>query len=141
MGADNVLAWAAFHASQTIPIEDPQTLNALLPLFYEKAATPAMVKHGMYVQKLATEFLNLGQIPVTTFDQPLFALAKCVQWKWPDTHGENVHTVMLGGLHTEMALWKTLGDILEGSGWTNALVDAQIASSGKAESFLSAILL
>ena len=69
-------------------------------------------------------------------DQPLFALAKMVQWKWPDTHGEDKYVVMFGGLHLEMALWSTLGDLLEGSGWTNALVEAEIASSGVAESFL-----
>ena len=43
---------------------------------------------------------------------------------------------MLGGLHTEMALWKTLGDVLEGSGWTEALIEAEVASSGVTESFL-----
>ncbi|XP_061894509.1 uncharacterized protein LOC133644183 [Entelurus aequoreus] len=45
---------------------------------------------------------------------------------------------MLGGLHTEMALWNTLGDLLEGSGWTTALIEAEVASSGMAESFLKA---
>ena len=47
-----------------------------LPLFYEKSATPAMVRHDMDVQQKAIEYLNPGQIPVTTFDQPLFALCK-----------------------------------------------------------------
>ena len=46
--------------------------------------------------------------------------------------------VMLGGLHTEMALWKTLGDVLQGSGWTTALIEADVASSGMADSFLKA---
>ena len=86
----------------------------LLLLFYEKAATPAMVKHGMDVQRQAIEYLNPGQIPVTTFDQPLFALAKLVQWKWPATHGESVHVVMLGGLpsgvHWEIS-WKNLAGL------------------------------
>ena len=50
--------------------------------------------------------------------------------------GEQVHVVTLGGLHTEMALWKTLGDVLEGSGWTNALTEDEIASSGIVDSFL-----
>ena len=84
------------------------------------------------------EYLNPGQIPVTTFDQPLFALAKFVQWKWPDTHGENKQVVMLGGLHTEMALWSTIGNLLDGSGWTTALTEAQVASVGTADSFLKA---
>ena len=129
-------AWAAYHASQQPPIEDPPAVCMLLPLFYEKAATPAMVKHDMNVQRQVIEYLNPGQIPVTTFDQPLFALAKLVQWKWPDTHGESMHVVMLGGLYIEMALWSTLGDVLEGSGWTSALTESEVASSGTADSFL-----
>ena len=85
-----------------------------------------MIKHGM-------EYLNPGQNPVTTFDQPLFAFVKLVQWKWPVPHGESVRVVMLGSLHVEMALWNTLGDL---SGWTTALVEADVASSGTADSFL-----
>ena len=45
---------------------------------------------------------------------------------------------MLGGLHTEMALSKTLGDVLEGSGCTEALTEGEVVSSGVAESFLKA---
>ena len=45
---------------------------------------------------------------------------------------------MFGGLHTEMAALKTLRTLLDGSGWTDALVEANIASSGTADSFLHA---
>ena len=110
----------------------------LLPLFYENSATPAMIKHGMDVERQAIQFLNPGQIPITTFDQLLFALKKFVQWKWPDIHGEKVHVIMLGGLHTEIVLWNTLGDVLEGSGWTAALTQADVVSSGTADSYLKA---
>ena len=96
---DNI-TWAAYHAAMQPPMEDP--LCTLL--LYEKAATPAMIKHGMDVIRQAIQFFNPGQIPVITFDQPLFALAKFVQWKWPNTHGERLQVVMLGGLHIEMAL-------------------------------------
>ena len=133
----DTLAWAAFHASAQTE-EDPPALTALLPLFYEKAATPAMVKHGMDVIRQAVTFLNPGQVPIITVDQPLFALAKMVQWKWPDSHGEQAYVVMLGGLHIEMALWSVLGDLLDGSGWTVALTEADVASSGVADSFLNA---
>ena len=51
-------------------------ISGLLPLFYEKASSLAMVKHGMEMQRQATAHLNPGQIPVTPFDQPLFAIAK-----------------------------------------------------------------
>ena len=47
-----------------------------------------MVKHGLTVLRKVTQFLNPGQTPATAFDAPSFALAKLVQWKWPDMHGE-----------------------------------------------------
>ena len=58
------------------------TPTALLPLFHESAHTVTMIRHSMDVVKSA------GQIPVLTFDQPLFTLAKEIQWKWPDKYGE-----------------------------------------------------
>ena len=51
-------------------------ISGLLPLFYEKASSLAMVKHGMEMQRQAMAHLNPGQIPVTPLDQPLFAIAK-----------------------------------------------------------------
>jgi len=53
--------------------------TALLPLFLESAHTVAMIKHSMDVVRNAVEHLNPGQIPVLTFDQPLFALETRVQ--------------------------------------------------------------
>jgi len=44
----------------------------------------------------------------------------------------------MGGLHIEMALWNTLGDILDSSGWTTALTESGVTSSGIAESLLRA---
>ena len=69
-----------------------------------------MIKHSMGVVKNVVEHLNPEQTPVITFDQPLFALAKQIQWKWPETYGEDKFVVMFGGLHIEMAALKTLGD-------------------------------
>ena len=136
--SEDCIVWAAYHSSKQQVEKNPPALSALLPLFYEKAATPAMIKHGMDVLKQAITFLNPPQIPVIALDQPLFALAKMVQWKWPESYGEQKYVVMFGGLHLEMALWNTLGDFLGSSGWTTALVEAEVASSGVAESFLKA---
>ena len=52
---DDIIAWAAYHATSQLPIEDPPAVCALLPLFNEKAATPSMVKHGMDIQSQATQ--------------------------------------------------------------------------------------
>ena len=45
---------------------------------------------------------------------------------------------MFGGLHIEMTALKTLCDWLQGSGWTQALVQAEITTAGTADLFLRA---
>jgi len=82
-----------------------------------------MIKHGMDVQCEVTQFVNPGQIPVMAVDASLYALAKFVQWNWPQTHGEDKSVVMFGGIHIEMEMWKT---------------EASITSSGTADSILKA---
>ena len=52
---DDIIAWAAYHATLQPPIEDPPAVCALLHLFNEKAATPSMIKHGMDIQRQATQ--------------------------------------------------------------------------------------
>ena len=92
----------------------------------------------MAVVKNAVEHVNPGQTPVVTLDQPLFDLIKQIQWKWPEKYGEDKMAVIFGGLHIEMAALKTLGDWLRGNGWVQALVQAEIAKPGTADSFLRA---
>ena len=45
---------------------------------------------------------------------------------------------MFGGLHIEMAALKTIGDWLQRSGWAQALVQAEIATAGTADSLCRA---
>lgn len=61
---EDIIAWSAYHASLQHPSDDIQpALTQLLPLFYEKAASASMIKHGMDVVRRAIQFLNPGQIP------------------------------------------------------------------------------
>jgi len=92
----------------------------------------------MNVIKSAVQYINPGQTPVITLDQPLFAIAKQIQWNWPVSHGENQFVIRLGGLHIEMAAFKVLGNRLDGSGWTSVIADAGVTSTGVAESFIKA---
>ena len=74
--------------------------------------TPAMIHHAMLLIINQTHFLNQGQIPLMTVDQPLFALAKTIQWAKPDVFGEDKLVVMMGDLHIEMTFMKCFGIIL-----------------------------
>ena len=66
------------------------------------------------IVKKAVQHLNRGQTPVITFDQPLFDLAKQIQWTLPEEYSEHKINVMFGGLYIELAAPKTLGDLLNG---------------------------
>ena len=92
-----------------------------------------MILHAMNVIKQATDHVNHGQVPVITMDQPLYSIAKGIQWTWSESHGESKFVVMLGGLHTEMNVLKLLGDWLQGSGWTSALVHTEVTTQGRAD--------
>jgi hypothetical protein len=81
----------------------------MLPLFHEQAHSVSMIRHSMDVIKTSVMKLNHGQVPVITFDQPLYTLAKLVQWNWPESYGESKFAKMFGSLHVEMAALKSLG--------------------------------
>ena len=109
----------------------------MLPIFIESSNNPAMVWHGLKVIRQAINYINPGQTPVMEVDQPLFTLAKKLQWKNQGTEfDEESFLVTLGAMHTEKMLWGVSGDWLDGSGWVTALTNSGIASSGKAQSFI-----
>jgi len=45
--------------------------------------------------------------------------------------------VMLGGLHIELAALEAIGSLLLGSGWTDAVAQAGITTTGLAESLVT----
>lgn len=93
-----LLSWAAFHASQVqsnvISLED---ISCLLPLFREEAKSVAMMKHAMGVITQSVNFLNPNQIPVMEADQPLYTLAKQIQWNCPEIYGEDKYMEKIVG--------------------------------------------
>ena len=132
------MLWSAFHANNIESQKLHADLSALLPLFQEDSKSPAMIRHALDVIKQAVVYLKCKQSPVVAFDQPLYAIAKQIQWQWPAKYGVGEFVIMMGGLHIEMAALKAIGNWLEDSGWTSALTEAGIASSGKADSFIHA---
>ena len=56
-------------------------------------------------------------------------MAKKIQWTFPEFLGEDRFAVLLGGLHIEMILLSTLGDLMVKSGWSWSFKDAEIVNS------------
>ena len=130
------ISWAAYHAHCYQMKDITVSPSALLPLFHENAHSVAMIRHSVNIIRNAVDHVNNGQVPVITFEQPLYAIAKQILWKWPDVYGEEEFVIMLGGLHIEKAALSTVGDWLKGSVWTSALVQADVTTPGTADSFL-----
>lgn len=100
------VSWSAYHAGIQQTVIPLQPLAALLPLLLDHAHSAAMIRHSMDIVRAAVYHLNPGQMPALAADQPFYALAKEIQWTWPDSHGENHFVIMFGGIHIEMAVMK-----------------------------------
>lgn len=107
--------------------------------YSELARLPYFNLQRMKLVKEAITYINPGQTPVIGMDQPLYALAKQIQWERAETYGESSYVVMMGGLHIEKASLKMVGHWLTNSGWDSALVQADITSRGRADAILKAV--
>ena len=138
LGKDEYVSWDGFHASRQPPSTHSPAIISLLPMFLENAHSVAMIQHSTNKITSAVHQVNPGQVPVITLDQPLFAIAKQIQWNQPALFGEKQFVIMLGGLHIEMAAFKVLVNWLDGSGWTSVKVYSGVSSAGVADSFIKA---
>ena len=93
-----------------------------------------MIRLGMKVVGQTTGFLSPGKIAVLVVDQPLYAVAKKIQWTFQEKFG--ICVVLLRGLHIKMALWSTIGDMMQGAGMVEALVEAGVTKSEAAATAL-----
>lgn len=75
LSTSDTVTWSSYHSLNDVLPNTVPAVTSLLPLFNDKAATPAMLRHGMTIVKDTITYLNPGQIPVISLDQPLFALA------------------------------------------------------------------
>ena len=85
---DYDMSWSAFFATLQLSVPKPPAVISLLLLFRDSAHSAAVVKHGVDIIREVTHHVNTGQISGLTVDQPLYAIAKRIQWKWPDEYGQ-----------------------------------------------------
>ena len=122
-------SWAVHHSKGREPAPHKDT-SAMIPILRDDSKSPATIKHLLNILMQSINFLNPGQAAVIGLDQPLYALAKKIQWHQPSLYGEKKLVVMLGGLHIEMVMLSCIGDWLEDSGWTIALANSGVTTAG-----------
>ena len=114
------MPWSIFHAKKYISPKAVPDISAMLPIWRDNSKSPATIKHILDVLGPAIDYLNPEQPMVVGFDQPLYAIAKRLQWYQPDQYGYQ-KLIMLGALHIEIAMLRCLGDWLQDSGWLTSL--------------------
>ena len=126
------ISWATYYASITEPPATPPTKAYILPLFTESPNFPVMVWHQIKVLCQVISYINPGQTPGMVANQLLFPLAKKHQSQFPQTeHGDDSYLVILQVMHTVKVRWSVSGNWLDSSGWTTALTNNGISTSGK----------
>ena len=131
----NSSSWAVFH-SLSQPIPRFQDTSVMLPTLRDNSKSPATIKHLLNVLMQSIHQLNPNQTAVIGFDQPLYVLAKKIQWFQLAIYGRQNLVVMLYAIDIEIVLLKCLGDWLQDSGWKTALLNVGVTSSGN-DSLLS----
>jgi len=127
----NSISFAAYHSTSSVQPATAACSNVLLPLLPDHIQSPATIHHLIDVIIHSSKKTNSGQPAVITANQPVYAVAKYIQWKYPNLCGENKLVMMMGGLHIEMAIQNMLGKWLAGSGWTDMFLKAGIATVGR----------
>ena len=131
------VSWSSHHAKNS-EVAQAKSISAMLPLIDEKSTHHGTIKHVMDNVSSITSLLSPEQqMSILAADQPVYTVAKQIQWAWPDLYRKDKFFILMGGLHIEMKIMEALGLLLEGTGWIQCLAKADICGPGTADSFLT----
>ena len=133
----DIMMWSAYHARKQDQQFKPPSVSCMLPLLDASSNSIGTMRHAIDTIMSITEHVNPGQRPVIAQDQPLFRIAKQIQWAWPEKYKRCIF--MMGGLHIEMELMRMLGSLLNGSGWVYVFSKSGSFGMGTADSFLKVV--
>ena len=67
----------------------------LIPVLLEISHATALLNRVVNLVKEAVEHLDPNQTPVLTMGHPFSAIAKEIQWQWPDSFSNNKYVIMI----------------------------------------------
>lgn len=89
-GAVNFNWFSAHHAFKKRSPTFEVSIASLLPLLRDEAHSIVAIWHVMDKIKDTVALLNPGQVPVITADHPIYAVAKQMQWQWPECYSVQI---------------------------------------------------
>ena len=129
-GVEMGMAWSKYHpTANRVDVETPGT-SSILPLIKEPVHTLRAQFHCINIIKSTISSINPGQIPVERCDQPVYALTKEIQWRYPNNFSDNQYFAIFGGLHIEKSLLGIHGELIAGSGLAEILEVTDLSTIG-----------
>ena len=126
---DNIKHWSKYHSGNASNIS-VKGINAALLITLKTVHTLSTQYHCMVIIKKTINYLNPGQTPVDVCDQPVYALTKKIQWRYPDKFGNSSYFCLFGGLHFEQCILTIHGELIKGSGLENVLSNINMSIMG-----------
>ena len=123
-------SWSKHHASLKRRKTGIPGINAIMPMINKPVHTIETQYHIMSINKKTTNFLNVSQTPIDVSDQPVYALTRTIQWKYPGEFGLGHYFSFLGGLHIEQQCLVLHGELINGSGIKEILSTTDLSIIG-----------
>ena len=89
--------WAKYHSNVKSKEVEEIGIQSILSLIDKPVHSLKAQHHCMNIIAGRIKYINPGQIPVDTCDQPVFALTKEEQWRYPEKFSDVQYFSILGG--------------------------------------------
>ena len=129
-------SWAKYHSNVKRKEVEEIGIQSMLPLIDKPVHTLKAQHHCMNIIADTIKYINPGQIPIDTCDQPVFVLTKEVEWRYPEEFSDVQYFSILGGLHIEQSLLVVHGEVVSGSGLAEILETSDLSLIGTSTAIL-----
>ena len=88
--------------------------------------------HCIEIIKQTIGYLNTKQTSVDVYNQPVFALTKEIQWRYPEKFASGSYFCLFGGLHFEQCMLTIHDELVKSRGLEKILsnIDMSIVGTG-----------
>ena len=93
--AEESRSWTKYHSGINRKEDETPGITSILPLIYKPVHTLKAQHHCMSIIADTRKKINPDQIPIDS-DQPVFALTKEVQWRYPERFSDDLYISITG---------------------------------------------
>lgn len=133
ISGQEVPGWAGF-VSQKGDVPEKKTTLGYYPVINHPITEYKTVQECLRYAEEATREVGQDYI-ISTYDLGVCMKAFPIMWNWPDRYSK--HIVLIGSFHLVCAYFRMMGKKLDGSGFSDILLEAGLTTSGSVQGIIS----